>query len=127
MRDSDLGAYLPRLRMNLGRLVQAGVRAAAGVIVCSVLLSGAAEASTRSLKLYNTHTGERAEITFKKNGRFVASGLRDLNHFLRDWRRNEPIKMDPNLFDLIWDVYRQSGAKKHIHVVSAYRSPATTV
>ena len=33
--------------------------------------------------------------------------------------------MDPRLLDLLWEVYRRSGARKHIHVVSAYRSPAT--
>lgn len=86
---------------------------------------GEAAAETRSLKLYNTHTHERAEITFKKNGRFVSSGLRELNHFLRDWRRNESTKMDPELFDLIWEVYKKSGTSQPIHVVSGYRSPAT--
>src|SRR3546814_9193492 len=33
--------------------------------------------------------------------------------------------MDPRLFDLVWEVYRRSGASDYIHVVSAYRSPAT--
>ncbi len=33
--------------------------------------------------------------------------------------------MDPRLFDLVWEVYRRSGAKDYIHIVSAYRSPTT--
>jgi len=82
-------------------------------------------AETKTLTLYNTHTHEHATITFKRNGSYVASGLRDLNRFLRDWRRNESIKMDPRLFDLIWAVYRQTGTSKPIHVVSGYRAPAT--
>ncbi len=44
---------------------------------------------------------------------------------LRDWRRDEPTKMDPHLLDLIWEVYQQSGSKDYIHVVCGYRSPAT--
>ncbi|WP_269932544.1 DUF882 domain-containing protein [Aminobacter sp. HY435] len=84
-----------------------------------------ASAETRTLKLYYTHTGERAEITFKRNGRYDAAGLKKLNQFLRDWRRNEPTKMDPRLFDVVWEAYRSSGARDYIHVVSAYRSPAT--
>ncbi|HTV70687.1 MAG TPA: DUF882 domain-containing protein, partial [Rhizobiaceae bacterium] len=84
-----------------------------------------ASAETRTLKLYYTHTGERAEITFKRNGRYDAAGLKKLNQFLRDWRRNEPTKMDPRLFDVVWEAYRASGARDYIHVVSAYRSPAT--
>ncbi len=82
-------------------------------------------AESRTLRLYNTHTHERVEITFKKNGRYVSSALRDLNRFLRDWRRNEITQMDPALFDLIWEVYSKAGTREYIHVVSGYRSPAT--
>ncbi|WP_110752033.1 DUF882 domain-containing protein [Phyllobacterium leguminum] len=84
-----------------------------------------ASAETRTLKVYFVHTKERAEITFKKNGRYLSGGLNQLNRFLRDWRRNEPTKMDPRLFDLVWQVYKASGSREYIHVVSAYRSPAT--
>ena len=79
----------------------------------------------RTLKLYFGHTGERGEFTFKRNGRFDRRGLREINQFLRDWRRNEPADMDPQLLDLIWAIYKESGARDYIHVVSAYRSPET--
>lgn len=87
--------------------------------------ASAASAETRTLKIYYVHTKERAEITFKKNGRYIKSGLEQVNHMLRDWRRNEPTNMDPRLVDLLWEVYRASGSRDYIHVVSAYRSPAT--
>lgn len=87
--------------------------------------SAHARAETRSLKLYFLHTGEKAEIAFKKDGKYIPSGLEQLNRFLRDWRRNEPTKMDPHLFDLVWEVYQESGSHDYIHVVSGYRSPAT--
>jgi len=85
----------------------------------------AAAASERALYLYYTHTKETARIVFKRNGQYVQSGLNELNQFLRDWRRNEPAKMDPRLFDLVWEVYQEVGASQPINVVSAYRSPAT--
>ena len=94
-------------------------------LACLFASASHANAETRSLKLYYIHTGEKAEITFKKNGRYLPSGLKQLNHFLRDWRRNEPTKMDPRLFDVVWQVYKSTGASGYIHVVSAYRSPAT--
>ena len=100
----------------------------ASLLVGAALMGAAttaARAETRALKLYYIHTGEKAEIVFKKNGRYVKSGLDKLNRFLRDWRRNEPTKMDPRLFDLVWEAYRQVGGRDYIHVVSAYRSPAT--
>ena len=89
------------------------------------LTAAAAAAEDRSLKLFFTHTGERATITFKRDGRFDPKGLAQINRFLRDWRRNEPARMDPRLLDLVWEVYQRSGAKDYIHIVSAYRSPAT--
>lgn len=84
-----------------------------------------ASAETRTLKLYFTHTRESATITFKKNGRYLPRGLKKLNRFLRDWRRNEPTRMDPRLFDLVWEVYRRTGSRQPIKVVSGYRSPKT--
>ncbi|MEK1852876.1 MAG: DUF882 domain-containing protein [Phyllobacterium sp.] len=96
------------------------------MIFLSMLISSAeAFAETRTLKLFFVHTNERAEITFKRNGRYQQDGLNKLNQFLRDWRRNEPTKMDPRLFDLVWQVYNRVGGSDYIHVVSAYRSPAT--
>jgi uncharacterized protein YcbK (DUF882 family) len=80
-------------------------------------------AQTKSLKIYYTHTREREKIVFKKNGRYDKAGLRKLNRLLRDWRNNKVIAFDPKLFDLVWEVYRRSGAKNYIHVVSSYRSP----
>ncbi|RCS24065.1 DUF882 domain-containing protein [Phyllobacterium salinisoli] len=104
------------------RMLWIAILTVAGPIVLAPSL---AAAETRTLKLYYIHTKEKAEITFKKDGRYLSGGLAQLNRFLRDWRRNEPTKMDPRLFDLVWQVYKASGSRDYIHVVSAYRSPAT--
>ncbi|WP_181175757.1 DUF882 domain-containing protein [Mesorhizobium sp. B2-3-4] len=82
-------------------------------------------AETRALRIQHLHTGEKAEIVFKRNGRYDQAGLKKINFMLRDWRRNEPTRMDPRLLDLVWQAYRASGSSSYIHVVSAYRSPAT--
>lgn len=102
-------------------------RMAVIAIVMFAGMAGAAQAAEgdRALNLYFTHTGERATIVFKRNGKYDPRGLMQINRFLRDWRRNEPTKMDPRLLDLVWEVYQRSGAKEPINVVSAYRSPAT--
>lgn len=102
----------------------------AGAFVCLLLalafsFSADGRAETRTLHLFNAHTKERVDITFKKNGKYIPSGLREANRFLRDWRRNEITTIDPELLDLVWEVYQQVGAKNPIHVVSSYRSPAT--
>ena len=94
---------------------------------CGVLLVSAqgASAETRSLKLWQLHTGEKAEIVFKRNGRFDQAGLKKINYILRDWRKNQPTNMNPRLLDLIWEAYREAGASGYINVVCGYRSPGT--
>jgi uncharacterized protein YcbK (DUF882 family) len=101
--------------------------ATALVVALSVVLAGAPAqaARDRTLDLFFTHTGEKLTITYKRNGRFIPSALTELNRFLRDWRRNESTKIDPELFDLLWQIQQSVGRGKTIHVVSAYRSPAT--
>lgn len=94
-------------------------------VMLAFAVVGAAEAQTRTLKFYNVHTKERAKIVYKKNGRYLSGGLKKVNWILRDWRRKEPTKMDPRLLDLVWEVYRKSGSRDYIHIISGYRSPAT--
>lgn len=118
------GGFAGLMKVLTKRVAIAALLALA-VLPALFLSAGAASAQDKSLKLYFVHTGERAVITFKRNGKFDSRGLAQINQFLRDWRKNEPAKMDPRLFDLVWEVYRRSGATDYIHVVSAYRSPAT--
>jgi uncharacterized protein YcbK (DUF882 family) len=89
--------------------------------------AGTADASAeiRSLDIYHMHTGEHEVIVFKRDGVYDQQGLNELNHILRDWRRNETIKMDPALFDLIYEVYRDAGASGPIQIVCGYRAPET--
>ena len=103
-------------------------RKVARLLAGTCLLAGSAagaQAEVRSLSLINTHTQERASIVFKRDGVYDQRGLQELNHMLRDWRRNETTRMDPALFDLVWDVYRDTGSRQPIHIVSGYRSPTT--
>jgi uncharacterized protein YcbK (DUF882 family) len=87
--------------------------------------SAIANGDTRTITLSNSHTNESDSFTYMVNGYYDNSVLEKLNWFLRDWRLNESIKMDPKLFDIVWDVYRQSGSKEPIDVLSGYRSPQT--
>ncbi|HEY4193079.1 MAG TPA: DUF882 domain-containing protein [Mesorhizobium sp.] len=89
------------------------------------LTSGGASAETRSLKFYHLHTHEKAEIVYKRNGRYDAVGLKKINFILRDWRRDEPVKIDPRLLDLVWEAYRATGSHDYIQVICGYRAPAT--
>lgn len=108
-----------------GRISGARIALVGGCLLALVGSATHSAAEDRTLKLYFGHTGERAVITFKRNGVFDQAGLNQLNQFLRDWRANKSAKMDPRLFDIVWEVYRRSGASDYINVVSGYRSPNT--
>ncbi|MGZ3323362.1 MAG: DUF882 domain-containing protein [Xanthobacteraceae bacterium] len=80
---------------------------------------------TRTLSFHHTHSGEDLTVTFKRDGRYDEAALKELNHFLRDWRSQDQTVMDRHLFDILWEVYRDVDGKKPIQIISAYRSPAT--
>ncbi|EIM27339.1 DUF882 domain-containing protein [Microvirga lotononidis] len=84
-----------------------------------------ANGDTRTLSLYNNNTKESLTVTFRRNGQYDSGALQQLNWFLRDWRRDEPTRMDPRLFDTVWEVYREVGSSAPVHVNSGYRSPQT--
>lgn len=84
-----------------------------------------ANGDTRSLTLYHTHRGDSTTVTFKRNGRYDADGLKQLSTFLRDWRNNKSTRMEPKLFDIVWEVHRSVGRGGTVNIVSSYRSPET--
>jgi len=91
----------------------------------STLQVASAESDTRTLSFHNVHTGENLTVTFKRNGRYDEAALKRLNWYLRDWRKSEEVKMDPHLFDLLWEAYQDTGATQPINVICGYRSPST--
>ncbi len=102
--------------------------ALAGITVLGAtyaLQPAAAEGDSRTLSFLHLHTRETTTVTFKRNGRYDDAALKKLNWFLRDWRRDEPTTMDPRLFDILWEVYREVGGQQPIEIISAYRSPGT--
>ncbi|MGQ3675243.1 DUF882 domain-containing protein [Xanthobacter sp. TB0139] len=91
----------------------------------SGLQNAVANGDTRTLSFKHMHHGEQATFTFKKNGRYDSAVLKQINWFMRDWRNDKQIRMDPQLFDILWEVNRETGGKSAIHVLSSYRSPET--
>jgi uncharacterized protein YcbK (DUF882 family) len=97
----------------------------AGVFLPSQTENAVANGDTRTLTIYHVHTKETTTVTFRVNGMYDPAALEKLNWALRDWRRDEPTKMDPRLFDVVWEVYREAGSTQPIWIMSAYRSPET--
>ncbi|MCW4116220.1 DUF882 domain-containing protein [Aurantimonas sp. MSK8Z-1] len=113
---------------GLTDLVGRAIGRVATIAACAAVLAlagTAARAETRTLKFYHLHTHEKAEIAYKKDGRYLPDGLKKINWILRDWRESQPVNMDPRLLDLVWEAYRQSGSSSYIQVICGYRAPET--
>jgi len=114
-------------------LSHAGVKAGSRIgLTAALLLVGAGSVhdaaalnETKTLSFHHTHSGEDLTVTFKRDGRYDEAALKQLNHFLRDWRTQDETVMDRRLFDILWEVYRDVDGKQPIQIISSYRSPAT--
>jgi uncharacterized protein YcbK (DUF882 family) len=95
------------------------------LVANEALQNASAEGDTRTLSFHHLHTGEDITVTFKRNGRYDEAALKKLDWFMRDWRKEKSTHMDPHLFDLLWEAYRDVGATQPIDVVCGYRSPET--
>ncbi len=125
-RVVDVGQHL--------KLTKRFTRALASTAIVSTLVLGAwslapaetvAGGETRTISMFHQHTKESITITYMKDGRYVPSAMKKINYFLRDWRRNEVITIDPRSIDLVWELHADLGSRQAVHIVSGYRSPKT--
>ncbi len=108
-----------------GYLAGFAVAAMAAVAVIGSVGIVTASSGTRTISLYNIHTKETVTVLYKKDGKYIETALEQINHVMRDHRKNEATRMDPILIDLIWEVHQELGSKSPIHIISGYRSRAT--
>ena len=77
----------------------------------------------RTLRLYNTHTGEKLNTTFWAEGQFIPDAMKDINKVLRDHRNNKIAQMDPELLLLLTQLNDKLENNRELHIISGYRSP----
>lgn len=70
----------------------------------------------------HTHTRERLELPYFADARYLPQGLARLNAFLRDHRTGEQHRIDPALFDLLYELRLATGTRSPFQVISGYRS-----
>jgi uncharacterized protein YcbK (DUF882 family) len=127
------GTILPALKVFDGSITSKTTFVGALIaplLLCLGLASSSTESAiangeTRTISLSDSHTNEAGSFTYMVNGVYDSAVLEKLNWFMRDWRHDEKISMDPKLFDIAWEVYRESGSSQPIDVLSGYRSPET--
>ena len=120
---------LPKLRAGARHCVSVGIPLGLAALMLiganDGLQTASAEGDTRTLSFHHLHTDETITITYKRDGRYDDAALKKLDWFMRDWRRQESTRMDPKLFDILWEAYREVDGKKPIEVICGYRAPGT--
>lgn len=117
----------------LNRTSRRGFLAALGLSVPAIATglvgswshSAVARVPVRTIALQHRHTGESLRTVYFADGHYLEDSLDNVNHFLRDWRTDEVIEVDPKVLDIIYVLQRLVDTSGPIEVLSGYRSPAT--
>jgi uncharacterized protein YcbK (DUF882 family) len=80
----------------------------------------------RTISLRHLHTDEKITATYRIGDRYQRPALRKLNWFLRDFRTQEVTVIDPQLFDILYDINARLGNPDgRFEILSGYRSEQT--
>lgn len=76
------------------------------------------------LSLYNTHSDERLEVTYREPaGQYDPDALSAIDHLLRCHYTNRVAKIDIRVIEFLNAVDNRLGGDNEIHVISGFRSP----
>lgn len=118
--------HYPVCSMSGGNMNRRYFLGAALSVAAAPVLAKKGVDKPRILSLHHLHTDERVSVTYRIGDRYQRTALGKLNHFLRDFRTGDSVSIDPQLFDLLYDVKCCLGDREaRYEVLSAYRSPRT--
>jgi uncharacterized protein YcbK (DUF882 family) len=106
-----------------------GVFAATAVIAAPTysnafgLLKGAGD--IRRIKMYSGRTGESIDTIYWVEGQYIPEVLKEVNHFMRDWRNDKVVTIDARNLDIIAATHRLLDVSESYMLLSGYRSPQT--
>jgi len=120
---------MPERWMRTRRAVLAGTGAAAmtAALPAAGPAAGPAVAATRPsrLSLHNLHTDETLDVVFRTSKGYDQDALAALDRILRDWRQDEILPIDPQLYDMMAAIAARIGQPPRFGIISGYRSPKT--
>lgn len=87
------------------------------------LLRGAGD--IRKVSMRSGRTGESVESIYWIDGEYIKEALKEINHFMRDWREDSVYRMDARNLDIIAASHRLLDTNEPFGLLSGYRSPRT--
>lgn len=79
----------------------------------------------RDLDMLHLHTTEQIDLIFSVDQQYLPPALGKLDYFLRDHYSNDVGRMDPRLYDFMYQIRRDTGGRRAFEIISGYRSPVT--
>jgi len=117
------------INASLSRRTLLGAFAATAVTAAPVysktfgLLKGAGD--IRRISMRSARTGETLETIYWIEGSYVKEALKEINYFMRDWREDSAVRMDPRNVDIVTAAHRLLETSEPYLLLSGYRSPRT--
>ena len=112
---------MPARLRGLARTLAAAVLA----LAASAATISAGSSRDRTISFYSVNTKETLTVQYMKNGKHIPEAMEKINWILRDWRKDEPTHMDPDLIDLVWEIHNELGSAEPINIISGFRSRDT--
>ncbi|NBE08423.1 YcbK family protein [Paragemmobacter ruber] len=79
----------------------------------------------RRIKMYSGRTGESIDTIYWIEGDYIPEVVKEINHFMRDWRSDDTTRMDVRTIDIMAAAHRLMDVSEPYMLLSGYRSPAT--
>ena len=110
-------------RALLGAFAATTVAAAPTFSKAAGFLRGSGD--IRRLRMYSGRTGERIDMIYWIEGEYIKDAVKEVNHFMRDWRTNQSIAIDLRAVDIMAASHNLLDATEPYMLLSGYRSPQT--
>ncbi|MCF6231557.1 MAG: DUF882 domain-containing protein [Rhodobacteraceae bacterium] len=79
----------------------------------------------RRIRMYSGRTGERIDMIYWIDGKYIKGAVKEVNFFMRDWRTNQVISIDLRTLDIMAASHNLLDSNEPYMLLSGYRSPAT--
>ena len=79
----------------------------------------------RRIRMYSGRTGERIDMVYWVDGKYIKDAVKEVNYFMRDWRNDQVKAVDLRTIDIMAASYNMLDVSEPYMLLSGYRSPKT--
>lgn len=110
-------------RALLGAFAATAVAAAPTYSNAAGFLRGGGD--IRRIRMYSGRTGERLDMIYWVDGKYIKDAVKEVHHFMRDWRTDQVKSIDLRTIDIMAASHNLLDVSEPYMLLSGYRSPQT--